>query len=281
MHTQFTRRNLKLRSRLLAVTLLMFSLNLVAQKNAEPTEWQDTAVVVDGLTDEYPELSRYMSDIKMLYFIGNDRENLYVVLKTYDETMLRKIMLSGIELGLDSTAKKRMKSVLKFPLGRGMAPRMPGERPEDEKNMDMRRPEIAQNNRIPEPEEMMLRGFKDIDEGLYPLQHASGIEVKAKGKRGEEFVYEAKIPFKTFFKPALTAADNQKVVSLTFHFAGFEQPEGMPMERPSQGGGQMGGRPGMEDRQGMQRDGQQRPDMEALAQEITIKRQFKLQFNDK
>lgn len=265
---------------LLSLVAFIFLQAVDAQKKAEPMEWQSTEVVVDGLTGEYPELSRYMSDIKMLYYIGNDKENLYVVLKTYDATMMRKVMVSGIELGLDSTAKKRMKSVLKFPLGRGMMPRRPGERPEDEKITDMRQPQTEAYKRMAEPEEMMLQGFKDIEDGLYPLTHPSGIEVKAKGKRGEEFVYEAKIPFKTFYKPMLTAADNQKVMSLTFHFAGFERPEGMPAEPQMQGGGHMGGRPGMEGRQGMQRDGQQRPNMEALAQEITIKRQFKLQFND-
>ncbi len=255
-----------------------------AQKKAEPMEWQSTKVVVDGLTGEYPELSRYMSDIKMLYYIGNDSENLYVVLKTYDETMMRKIMLSGLELGLDSTAKKRMKAVLTFPVGRAIPQRRPDEhkdfdRYENEESRANERHPSLEKRRLPEPDAMLLTGFNDIEEGEYPLKIA-GIEVKSKGRQGEEFVYEAKIPLKTFFKPLLTAEDKGKVMSITFRLPPFERPEGIPAQGPSQRGGSMGGGPGSGRGQGRMQEGQ-RPDFGMMASEIIIKRQFILQYNDK
>jgi len=264
-------------TRILAALLLVVSWgSLQAQKNAEPTQWQHMPVVADGQTDEYPELSRYLSEIKMLYYIGNNDENLYIVMKTYDNAMMQKLMLAGLEIGLDTTSKKKMRAVIGFPMPRMQAFR----RPDDAQQPGERRGGSSERGRFPEPDQMMLKGFIHIPDGETPLQNPSGIQAKVKVKRGEEFVYEAVIPFKTFFKPVLSPKDKDRVISLTFHLPAFERPENMPQQRPMQGERPMGGsRPGSDHGSGAQRGGE-RPDFELLSTETTIKKLFKLQYND-
>lgn len=258
--------------------LSILFLTACSPKVAEQIQWQSQAVKADAVLEEYPEMSRYLTEAKMLYFIGNDKDNLYISLKTFDETMMRKIMMTGLVIGFDSTDRKRQKAQLNFPLGRPI----PFQRPEGGGNKNTpQRPEIGDGKRFQEPDIMQLTGFIGVPDGETPVKNASGIAVKLNMKQQDVFVYEAVIPFKTFFKQALNADDNGRIISLTFHFPGMDT-ENIPAGgRPGgshQGGGQMGGgrRPGSG---GGQQMGGERPGFEALSKEITIKKLFKLSYN--
>jgi hypothetical protein len=262
--------------------LSILLLTACSPKVAEQIQWQSQPVKADAVLEEYPEMSRYLTEAKMLYFIGNDKDNIYISLKTFDEGMMRKIMMTGIVIGFDSTDRKRQKAQLHFPVGRPM----PFQRPEGGKEDNgarntTQRPDAGDRNRLQEPDNMQLTGFIGVSDGDSPVKNASGITVKLNMKQQEVFVYEAVIPFKTFFKKELDANDNGRIISLTFHFPGLDTENFAGGGRPGgshQGGGQMGGgrRPGSG---GGQQMGGERPEFEALTKEITIKKLFKLSYN--
>lgn len=259
---------------------ILFSLTFssCSPKLAEPVVWQEKAVTADAETTEYPELSRYLQELKTLYYIGNDRKNLYLVFKTYDKAMMRKLMLGGLEIALDTSAGQRMRSVIRFPIGRQASFRESDKSSTANRMPPEGRMAGADRMYLPEPDLMEIRGFVNIPDGTCPPQHPSGIQAKVKLNRGDSFVYEAVIPFSTFYRQELGPKDKDKMISLTIHLPGL-QPPGGSVQAPPHTGGQRMGQPGMGRGQGVQSGDRQRPDTELMSREFTMKKRFKLQYN--
>ena len=88
---------------------------------------------------------------------------------------------------------------------------------------------------------MQLVGFKkSIPDYLAP-ENEYGINVSINWDVNNIMIYEAVIPFKTFYKPALTAIDSLKNFDFSMTIHGFPAPEKKDDGGNSGGGGGMGG----------------------------------------
>ena len=87
--------------------------------------------------------------------------------------------------------------------------------------------------------EYSLQGFKSCNLQFPILELDScGITVRIGLDVDNELVWEAKIPFKSFyFKPQLTRADKGKAISVCFETTAMKRPPGEPASNGSHGSG--------------------------------------------
>ena len=125
--------------------------------------------------------------------------------------------------------------------------------------------------------EFSLQGFKACN-GQFPLleKDSCGVEIKMALDDMNELVWEAKVPFRSFYKPVIDRRDRGKPLSICFETIGSKRPPGQnPGGQRSHGGGGfspgfgMGGM-GMSMRTGgASRGGQTNNDMEPLYKSTT------------
>ena len=74
-------------------------------------------VTIDGINKEWgDELAYYNADRKIHYTISNDKDNLYLVIKTNDERQLNNILLSGVTFAIDTKGRKKSTYAVTFPV---------------------------------------------------------------------------------------------------------------------------------------------------------------------
>jgi hypothetical protein len=187
-----------------------------SHKIYDSLDWQNNKVTVDGKIPEWSNPLRFYNDkSKLNYTITNDRRNLYLCMKISDITAQIKILRGGMEFRMDTLGKKSFPIALIYPIanhqmtmrnrGETQAGRNPKERPEHSS--------MAQNLLI-QAKELELVGFKSPLGGTLSLFNTSyGILAAMDVDSLGIMYYEAVIPFRTFYKTELTAADSNKVFS--------------------------------------------------------------------
>ena len=269
---------MKLNLFIIGLCLLLFS---ACQRTLYFAFWQSAPVVADGKAKEWSvPLNYYDADTKLQYTISNDRQNLYVCLKAGDEQTQLKIIRGGMRLWIDTTGHNRNHVGVLFP--------MPNHEPLEKTaatsdNSDAPVPGSnytsygsAKNkggHKVPvsalkkafyaSPKEMQLAGFKPPLGGLTSIENKSGIFLGLDWDSTNTMVYEAVIPFKTFYKDSLSYKDSLKIFGVSITVNGLTAPSGahsgghgggdasMPGGIPGAGGmSGMGGRGGAGGRRG-------------------------------
>ncbi len=215
-------------------------------------KWQDHKVIADGKPDEWTiPLRFYDSKSKLSYTVTNDLDNLYICMRVTDDADQVKIMKAGMQVWIDTTGSNNETTGILFPQ-RSHEPAPSAQQSSDTKG---KRSEAGKVNIRSmrasfqkDYKEMQLTGFKAPVRGSVPLQNDFGINlgINWDANRFDSsyiMIYEAVIPFKTFYKNKLTSADSLKKFGITISVNALTRPasKGGGGSRGGGGGGGMGG----------------------------------------
>ncbi len=160
-----------------------------AQNNTLMLKSPSGSVTIDGDRKEWGDsLNYYNPENKLNYTIANDKQNIYLVIKTKDIEQQANILNSGVTFGIDTKGRKRSSFTLTFPVA-GQSMRRPG------------KPTLEEN--ILKAKYLALRkikvdGFKDIDEEELAVNNSYGIKAAINIDNEGTLVYEQAIPLELF-----------------------------------------------------------------------------------
>jgi hypothetical protein len=241
------------------IKFVLVSVILILASCAKPfynEQWQATSVTADGNAREWPvPLGFYDGETKLQYTYSNDLNNLYLCMKVVDEKTQVKIIRAGLQLWIDTIGRNRHQTGIFFPMGN------PDAAGSDSKNADSpsvnsgtedgstrrrggdHKTDIASLKRkfFAAPKEMQLTGFKPPLGGLTSMENNNDIKISINWDSTNTLVYEAVIPFKTFYKKTLSLSDTTKILGITVTINGLTAPAGHGGGGGGMGGGGMGG----------------------------------------
>ena len=233
-----------------------------------PGLWQVQPINIDGSNKDWPSPYPEYDDKAMLgYAVSNDKDNLYITVETGDPATQLKILREGLTVWIDKTANKEEVTAINFPIpanysndnkasdessrpSSGQMQQGQGGNSSQEK----RRQELEDkvSRALGDAKEYSLQGFKSCNLQFPILEKDScGIEVSMTLDADNELVWEAKVPFKTFYyKAHIARSDKGKALSVCFETVGLKRPAGQNNGNHSNGGGfrpsiGMGGMGGM------------------------------------
>jgi hypothetical protein len=208
-------------------------------KTLYPSRWQVAPVVADGNISEWSvPLQYYDNDTRLNYALSNDAKNLYVCIRATDDRTQIRMLRAGFTVWLDPEGKKNKATGITYPLPQSLIKKR-SELPNDEKQ----KPDIARLRQKfkEEQTQMQLTGFKGTN-GFSSLNNKEGIGVAINWDSSGTMLYEAVIPFNTFFKETISGSDTVKAwtVGLELHAVQMQRGGGMRGGGIGIGGG-MGG----------------------------------------
>ncbi len=236
-------------------------------KQVDTIVWQARPIVVDGNNDDWGIPYNYMdSKAKIQYSFSNDRENLYITVKASDRMTQMKMLTAGMQVFIDIQGKKNQVTGILFPLENQQPVKMEAGDAKAELAPDQNTAVAKRlNNLIGGAREFSLQGFNDCN-GVYLIgqKNKCGIETRIGVDVNNELIWEAIVPFKSFYKASIDPGDLGKIVGICFEINALKKPEmptsqgppggrpgggmsggGMPPAGGGPGGGMRGGGPGM------------------------------------
>jgi hypothetical protein len=204
-----------------------------------PGNWQAIPVVADGKKTEWPSPYPYNNDKAMIsYDISNDKDNLYITIQSGDAATELKLLRKGIVVWIDKTGGEQEITSICFPSDNDKGPKrqergnVDGQNNSSQNNRDLMQ---AVDKALSTANGFYLQGFKNC-RGKYNITDGDtcGIKVGVGLDEYDQLVWEAVIPFKTFYNKAIIdKRDMGKPISGCFDILGLDRPAG-------QGGGQRG-----------------------------------------
>ena len=208
-------------------------------------------MIADGNPQEWKiPLRFYDSKSKLSYAVTNDLDNLYICIRITDDASQVKVMRAGMQVWIDTSGSNRQVTGILFPKHLtepadpvATNPETRGKRPGGGRpaNMSGMRTRFQK-----EYKEMQLTGFKAPIRGALPLQNDYGINlgINWDANRYDSsyiMIYEAVIPFKTFYKNKLTVADSLKKFGISIIVNSLPRPATKTGGGSRGGGGMSGG----------------------------------------
>ncbi len=177
--------------------------------------------------------------------MANDREKLYVSVKTGDEGIQRKILAGGMTLWLDPAARKEQAIGIRYPLKR-QGPPVDGSGMRTRDRMSAERPPVRDSNAahrsgMPIPNDLELLGFGACGgASTVHKTNSCGIVVRMDRNDYGELVWEAEVPLQAL---NLEAKPGQ-ILDLGIEIGALNMPA-RPMGEDRSSGGGSGGMRGM------------------------------------
>jgi hypothetical protein len=175
---------------LCAVGMQIISVSAVfAQETAIALKSPSTAITIDGNNKEWGDsLAYYNADSKINYAIANDKENIYLVIKTNDLAKQNYILSSGVTFSIDTKGRsKKSGFAVTFPEAGQEA---------------MKRSATLEENKLRLGlltfRKIGVKGFKDIDDDEIALSNALGIQIAIGFDDKGYMTYEEAIPLDLF-----------------------------------------------------------------------------------
>ncbi len=223
----------------LALTLLAF-VQACATKQYDHTSWNTAAADSTAVPRQHVPLKMYDRNSKLNYDIANDRENLYVYIKTADPLTQTRISRAGMQLAIDPQGKKLFPVSIDYPLAH--VRELPVSREEMRPARDPGSRAERRKQAMLSQTQMILSGFREAN-GPQALETPDGIRVSIDWSPDGMMYYEARIPFKTFYKEQISASDTLKPFNfrITLNALPSMGGEGFAGGPPPGGGGFPGG----------------------------------------
>ena len=211
---------------------------------------QTKPIVVDGDASDWQlPLAFYDKETKLSFTVSNDSTKLYFCFEAFDQELQTKIVRGGLQIAIDTTGGKSTDITMQYPVPSTM------QRPEPQvasgygSSSDSFDPigALRRNFLRSQATMIQLAGFFPPAGGLVSQKNPFGIEVRINWDTMSNVMnYEVTIPFSTFYKRALVAADSAKILGLTFTVNGVTRPgaskhQKEPDETASGGGNYPGG----------------------------------------
>ncbi len=207
--------------------------------------WQVFPIIADGDAKDWSFIDHNMqARIPVQCSFANDKERLYVLLKTSDQATILKMMTGGMQLWIDVSGKKQKSSGIVFPMGSIG----PSAVLHDHEHLN--RPDAREYDRLLElvssAREYALQGFPGCA-GAYLLKQSNkcGIVVRI-ATNNHQLVWEASIPFSSFLRDSLTKNDLGKKLRVGFEINRVPGDIGRPGRIGESGNGVGGRGAGME-----------------------------------
>lgn len=181
-----------------AVIVQFCSLNIsYAQTSAPGTislKPAPSKTAIDGDSQEWGDtLSYYSSRDKIHYTLANDKDNLYLVLKTNDQAQEGNILGAGLTFSIDTRGRRRPTYSVTFPAGGT----------NDAESYVRLDPMTAKlKAQITRFKKIGVDGFKDINDSQLLATNPNGIQVAISFDANNYLVYEEAIPLALFHADA-------------------------------------------------------------------------------
>ena len=175
------------------VLLLPFFLGFEALAGNNNSVYK-TDVTVDGRNTEWKSpLPRYNQNTGINYDIANDERNIYMIVRVTDTASIRQVRQNGLEVWINKDGKKKNTTGINYP--------MTPDKPKDKRLVSILNADGFTWN----INELKLTGFL-LENGRQPVKGCP-IKVAIKKDSSNCLVYEAAIPFNTFYKEKLEKED--------------------------------------------------------------------------
>ena len=210
-----------------------------SKSNKLPGIWQIEPITVDGSNHDWPSpYPEYDSKAMLGYAVSNDSKNLYITVETGDPATQLKILREGLTVWIDKTGGKDQVMAINYPLPnhRKMQKNTEGEdKPaggqwQQGKGGGVDKQRLALEDKVrtllAEAREFSLQGFRSCNLQYSVLeQDTCGVTVRMTIDADNEMVWEAAIPFKSFFtKQQIDKRDNGRPMSVCFETTGEKAP---------------------------------------------------------
>ena len=253
-----------------------------------PGVWQAQPITIDGSDKDWPSpYPEYDDKAQIGYATSNDKENLYITVETGDPATQLKILREGLTVWIDRKGEKGEETAINYPIPTTFGQKehqrqkmaQDGQQGLGGDRLQKQRMELEDKvtAALADANEYSLQGFKSCNL-QFPIMDMDtcGIVVRIGLDSTNELIWEAKVPFKSFyFKSQVTRADRGKPIGVCFETTAMKRPAGQSgvnhggggsRFRPSVGFGGMGmgmgmGMGGGGMRRGGGRGGSQTPDM--------------------
>lgn len=237
-----------IRNILIALIVIVFA--GCASVTVYTSAYQPTPQKLDGHNDDWTGKMYYDSKAKMVYGMSNDNENLYVNLKIIDQTVQRKVLMTGLTLWIDTLGKKQKHFGVTCPpkIQPGMMKRDGGRRGANDQGKEKIDTEAINQLYAEGFTPMKLAGFGKNVNPITTNINSEGINMTLRLDSMQVMYYEASIPLdKLFNDPNEYLNDTTKVFSYGFETGFISMPVTPSAGRGGgmRGGGAPGGRGGM------------------------------------
>lgn len=201
----------------------------MATKNALPpnSQWISSNINIDGNNNDwqlpYPFVDK---DNKVQYAFANNRNTLFITLKTSDAVSARKLERGGFTIYIDTNGKKTDSIALTA----FMSKPAPDNEEDDEPTNSMasytdttrKAPRRKHSSVVNYPiASITLKGFKRDNNGS--IQNPAGIIIGAGVNDFNETVWEIAIPFSAFYKRQIDSNDQNRKMNVCFYMAGLSE----------------------------------------------------------
>jgi hypothetical protein len=221
---------MKLRKTLIAITASIPLLFIAACSSPliYSSVWQSKPVTVDGKAKEWKIPLDYFDDkTKLNFTVTNDKNNLYVCVRATEDETQKGIIHTGLQIWIDTTGGKKNQVGIQFPIIERSANSLSSSRSQ---NSDSYEPSSASSgnsdNRVianslrkhyqGTEKQIKLSGFTNASNGLSEVPNLYGINACLNWDTNSIMIYEACIPFSTFYKASLSPSDSNKVLGISF-----------------------------------------------------------------
>ena len=175
------------------------------------SHWRNDVIVVDGSEEEWPIAPQYYDeDTNTSIRVMNDAEAVYVCFTTNDESLKRKLMVTGLTLWIDSAGGKKESFGVHLS-GAGPRHRVKPDRGDTHQEVkNVRPPQLL----LETPQKLGITRLDTIGPLTVTVSEARemGVHVGAGQPDGRRFVYEYKIRFTA--GPSLSALSPGMVMGI-------------------------------------------------------------------
>jgi len=146
-------------------------------------------VTIDGnLTEWGDSLNFTDSETGLRYTIANDKDNLYLVVKTNDPMQQRAILTDGLTFGIDTKGHKKTSYTVLFPY----------QESDDKLSFNPTEQEKRQTINELKLKRIQAEGFKDVEVDVFTQENLYGVRVAVNYDEQGNLIYEEQIPLKLF-----------------------------------------------------------------------------------
>lgn len=146
-------------------------------------------VIIDGSLAEWGDSLNFTNpETQMHYTLANDKENLYLVVKTDDPVQQHAIIANGLTLGIDTRGHKKKSYTVLFPYQ------------EDDTKFDINPTDQEKKQAITELKlkRIQAEGFKDVEVDVFTQENLYGVRAAINYDEHGNLTYEEQIPLKLF-----------------------------------------------------------------------------------
>jgi hypothetical protein len=204
------------------------------QDALQPTQWQNTPLVIDGSDSDWVKPLRfYAQKEKLAYNITSDQENVYIQLTTKDEQVQEKIMKGGLTVWLNNRAEmnEERAAAIEFPTG------TEGRRRQGAPISGRAATGNDREAALGTLSDYRLFGFGSesaVQSYRYGAPSDEGVAVQLNFNEDGDLVYEAKVPLKALYPKVTNGVYANKNLAVGFYIEGVAP---QPGERGGGGGG--------------------------------------------